>query len=57
VPPDTCGAAGTAGADGKHAVTASESIVVRVADALEAGGVAYVLTGSFARNYYGQRRR
>jgi len=44
VPPDTRGEAGTAGADGKHAVTASESIVVRVADALEAGGVAYMLS-------------
>jgi hypothetical protein len=34
-------------------VTASESVVVRVADALEAGGVAYMLSGSFASNYYG----
>jgi hypothetical protein len=34
-------------------VTAGESIVVRVADALEAGGVAYMLSGSFASNYYG----
>jgi hypothetical protein len=34
-------------------VTAGESIVVRVADALETGGVAYLLSGSFASNYYG----
>ncbi len=34
-------------------MTASESIVVRVADALEAGGVGYMLSGSFASNYYG----
>ncbi len=30
-----------------------ESATVRVADALDACGIAYVLTGSFASNYYG----
>ena len=34
-------------------MTAGESVVIRVADALEAGSVAYVLSGSFASNYYG----
>ncbi len=31
----------------------SESVMVRVADALEACGIPYLLTGSFASNYYG----
>lgn len=31
----------------------SESVMVRVADALEASGIPYLLTGSFASNYYG----
>jgi len=34
-------------------MTIGESITVRVADALEAGGIPYLLTGSFASNYYG----
>lgn len=32
---------------------APESITVRVADALEQCGIAYMLSGSFASNYYG----
>ena len=34
-------------------MTAGESITVRVADALDACGIAYFLSGSFASNYYG----
>ena len=34
-------------------MTANESITVRVADALEAGRIPYLLSGSFASNYYG----
>lgn len=34
-------------------MTAGESIAVRVANALEACGIPYLLSGSFASNYYG----
>jgi hypothetical protein len=34
-------------------MTAGESITVRVADALEACAIPYLLSGSFASNYYG----
>jgi hypothetical protein len=34
-------------------VTPGESITVRVADALEASSIPYLLSGSFASNYYG----
>jgi hypothetical protein len=34
-------------------MTAGESITVRVADALKACGIAYMLSGSFASNFYG----
>jgi hypothetical protein len=34
-------------------MTASESITVRVAEALEACGIPFLLFGSFASNYYG----
>ena len=34
-------------------MTGNESITVRVADALEASGIPYFLSGSFASNYYG----
>ncbi|MBM3848350.1 MAG: hypothetical protein FJ405_18955 [Verrucomicrobia bacterium] len=34
-------------------MTAETSLMVRVADALTASGVAYLLAGSFSSNYYG----
>src|SRR2546421_2954943 len=34
-------------------MTVNESITVHVADALDACGIAYFLSGSFASNYYG----
>jgi hypothetical protein len=34
-------------------MTSNASITVRVADALEGCGIPYLLTGSFASNYYG----
>jgi hypothetical protein len=34
-------------------MTAGESITVRVAEALEAWGIPFLLSGSFASNYYG----
>ena len=53
MPENARGTTGLARGDGKAGVTSNESITVRVADALEACGIAYLLSGSFASNYYG----
>ncbi len=45
--------AGGNGKKGAARVTAQESLTVRVADALVASGIPYLLAGSFASNYYG----
>jgi hypothetical protein len=34
-------------------MTSNESITLRVAEAIEACGIPYLLSGSFASNYYG----
>src|ERR1039458_6898303 len=44
---------GIARAAGEAGMTAGESIALRVAKALEVCGILFLLTGSFASNYYG----
>src|SRR3989442_10412841 len=46
-------ALGVAGALGEDRLTLQESITLRVADALQACGIEYLFSGSFASNYYG----
>ncbi len=44
---------GFARTNGAAAMTAGESITLRVAEALEACGIPFLLSGSFASNFYG----
>src|SRR5512147_2650551 len=53
MPANSRGAVGLVRANGAAGMTGGESITLQVAQALEACGIPFLLTGSFASNYYG----